>query len=118
MLFAPLCPGLGVPCGVLEVAAEEGEAAPAASGEPECPVVFCPSLPSSRTVNDMYEGRAGWPRKMARDFAGRAAICAAGMAVLGEREHLLRNALGAAGMIEVAAIGFVGVDRYRHGVGR
>lgn len=60
--------------------------------------------PSSRSAARLLKGEPGAALDVAAHMLGRAMLIGAGLAVAGERQALLRNALVAAATIEVALI--------------
>ncbi len=66
-----------------------GAASDVAAPPAVCPVVpgavdgICPTLPSSEGAYKIVTGAPGWQMILARDLAGRAVLCAAGIAVIG-----------------------------------
>lgn len=61
----------------------------------------CPPLPSAQAAQDIVEGKpGGWP-SMLGWTAVRAGLVACGLWAVGERKHVVRNAVAGAIAIEV-----------------
>jgi hypothetical protein len=60
----------------------------------------CAALPSGQAAFDLVSGDWGAIVPVIGTAAARAALIGVGMAVVGERKHLVRNAIGGAAAIE------------------
>jgi len=68
-------------------------------------------LPSAESAAALVRGDAGALGQVARDAALRGVLLAIGMACLGERRHLLRNAIGGTLAIEAFVLIWQAVKR-------
>lgn len=71
----------------------------------------CASLPSSQAAADALAGEEGAWLDVAGSMLGRAVLIGAGLAVVGEREHLVRNSIAGACAIEVFVLGWIVTHR-------
>lgn len=67
---------------------------------------ICPSLPSSAAAYDLVQGKPGALVHVLATTLGRVFLIGVGMALLGERKNLARNALGGALGIEAFVLAF------------
>lgn len=67
---------------------------------------ICASLPSSECAFELVQGNWGALPQCVLTTLGRAVLIGAGMAVLGERQNLVRNSLGGALGIECFVLGW------------
>lgn len=67
----------------------------------------CPTLPSSNSAYDFVTGKPGAWMTVLRDMLARSALVGVGMAVAGERDHLLRNALAGGVAIEAFVLAWI-----------
>jgi hypothetical protein len=67
---------------------------------------LCPSLPSSECAYKLVQGDWSQLPACVLTTAGRAVLIGAGMALLGERQNLVRNAIGGALGIEAFVLAF------------
>lgn len=75
----------------------------------------CAVLPSSDAACRLLAGDMSAIPKVLGTTAIRTALCAAGLLLVGEREHVIRNAFGAAAAIEVFVMGWAAVKTYQAG---
>jgi len=78
--------------------------------------IFCASLPSANTVNDLLDGKLSALPNLARDMIVRSATVALGAYVVGQRDHLVRVGIGGALGIEVGVVALTMWKRYCDGV--
>lgn len=62
--------------------------------------VTCPPLPSAQAASDVVAGKPGGWAEVAGWTAVRAALVATGLYAVGERRHVVRNAVAGAVAIE------------------
>lgn len=65
------------------------------------------SLPSVKSAEDFLLGKPGGLQKAVVSTLGRSLLIAVGMFAVGERKHLVRNALGGAVAIEAFVLWYV-----------
>lgn len=67
----------------------------------------CASLPSSNAAADLLQGKAGGFGRVVFWTGVRAALVGLGLAAVGERKHLVRNAIAGALAIEVFVLTWI-----------
>jgi len=73
----------------------------------------CDTLPSAQSAAALVRGEPGSFVRVLGHTAGRALLISIGMAVFGEREHLLRNSVAGALGIEAFVLGYTYWQRGR-----
>ena len=76
------------------------------------PNAQCAALPSSNTAARVWDGDVAAIPAIFRDLAFRSLLIGTGMFLAGERDHVLRNAIGGSLAIEIFVLGWIGYDRH------
>jgi hypothetical protein len=71
----------------------------------------CAALPSSTAAADLLDGKPGGATAVVTSTALRAGLIAAGLAVAGERKHLLKYSVFAALAIEAFVLTYIAANR-------
>lgn len=70
------------------------------------PPVRCDTLPSAQSAAALVRGEPGSFLRVLGHTAGRAALIGVGLAVVGEREHIVKYAIAGALGIEAFVLGY------------
>lgn len=71
----------------------------------------CDTLPSAQSAAALVRGEVKALPTVLLHTAGRAALIGIGLAVIGERKHIVRNAVAGAVAVEVFVLGYQYVKR-------